>query len=121
MPTLARALRPASYAAARASKSSGVIARLWPLALGAFAIGLDDYVLAALLPAMAADLKTSQAMVGLGVAVFTAAYATSAPALAFASARYATRATVASSRRALGCCRFAKVYESLTQVAERIG
>jgi predicted MFS family arabinose efflux permease len=40
---------------------------------------------------MAHDLKTSQAMVGLGVAMFTAAYAVSAPALAFVAGRSSTR------------------------------
>ena len=65
--------------------------RLWPFSLGTFALGLDAYVLAGLLPAMAHDLRTSQAMVGLGVAIFTAAYAISAPALTSMAARYSTR------------------------------
>ncbi|MGV8892558.1 MAG: MFS transporter [Burkholderiaceae bacterium] len=65
--------------------------RLWPFSLGTFALGLDAYVLAGLLPAMAHDLHTSQAMVGLGVAIFTAAYAISAPALSSVAARYSTR------------------------------
>jgi predicted MFS family arabinose efflux permease len=65
--------------------------RLWPLALGAFALGLDAYVLAGLLPAMARDLATTQALAGLGVALFTAAYAVSAPALAFVAERFSTR------------------------------
>jgi predicted MFS family arabinose efflux permease len=39
-----------------------MIRHLWPLTLGAFALGLDAYVLAGLLPAMAHDLSTSQAM-----------------------------------------------------------
>jgi len=68
-----------------------MIRSLWPLTLGAFALGLDAYVLAGLLPAMARDLSTSQAMIGLGVALFTAAYAVSAPALAFVAGRYTTR------------------------------
>lgn len=68
-----------------------MIRRLWPLTLGAFALGLDAYVLAGLLPGMARDLSTSQAMAGLGVALFTAAYAVSAPALAFLAGRSSTR------------------------------
>ncbi len=68
-----------------------MIRRLWPLTFGAFALGLDAYVLAGLLPAMARDLETTQALAGLGVALFTAAYAVSAPALAFAASRYSTR------------------------------
>ncbi|MBV8927187.1 MAG: MFS transporter [Bradyrhizobium sp.] len=68
-----------------------MIRPLWPLALGAFALGLDAYVLAGLLPGMARDLATTQALAGLGVALFTAAYALSAPALAFVAGRYSTR------------------------------
>lgn len=55
---------------------------LWPLVMGTFALGLDAYVLAGLLPSMAENLHTTQASVGLGVALFTAAYAVSAPFLA---------------------------------------
>lgn len=67
---------------------------LWPLILGGFALGLDAYVLAGLLPSIAHDLQTTQAMVGLGVALFTVAYAISAPALAAVSTRYSTRAAL---------------------------
>lgn len=68
-----------------------MIRLLWPLILGGFALGLDAYVLAGLLPGMARDLHTTQAMAGLGVALFTVAYAVSAPALASVSTRYSTR------------------------------
>ncbi len=64
---------------------------LWPLILGGFSLGLDAYVLAGLLPSISHDLKTTQAMVGLGVALFTIAYAVSAPLLATFSAKYSTR------------------------------
>lgn len=60
----------------------GNLWRLWPLVMGTFALGLDAYVLAGLLPTMAKSLHTTQASVGLGVALFTAAYAVSAPILA---------------------------------------
>lgn len=59
-----------------------MIRLLWPLVLSGFALGLDAYVLAGLLPQMAHDLHTTQAMAGLGVALFTIAYAISAPVLA---------------------------------------
>lgn len=68
-----------------------MIALLWPLSLGAFALGLDAFVLAGLLPAIASDLHISQAAAGLGVATYTAAYATSAPLLAPVAARASTR------------------------------
>ncbi len=51
-----------------------MIRQLWPLTLGAFVLGLDAFVLAGLLPGMAHTLGTTQALVGLGVAMFTAAY-----------------------------------------------
>jgi len=70
---------------------------LWPLVTGTFALGLDAYVLAGLLPAMASDLNTTQANIGLGVALFTAAYAISAPLIAPALAsRYSARMTLLS-------------------------
>lgn len=68
-----------------------MIRLLWPLMLGAFALGLGAYVLAGLLPGMALGLHTSQALVGLGVAIFTAAYAISAPLLASAAGGRSTR------------------------------
>ncbi|MCL2656639.1 MAG: MFS transporter [Betaproteobacteria bacterium] len=67
------------------------MSRLWPLTLGAFALGLDAYVLAGLLPGMARDLGTTQALTGLGVVLFTAAYAISAPALSFVAGRHSAR------------------------------
>lgn len=73
-----------------------MIRRLWPLILGAFALGLDAYVLAGLLPGMAGDLATTQARVGFGVALFTAAYAVSAPTLAFVAERSSTRTALLS-------------------------
>lgn len=48
-----------------------MIRQLWPLTLGAFVLGLDAFVLAGLLPGMAYSLGTTQASVGLGVAMFT--------------------------------------------------
>lgn len=68
-----------------------MIRLLWPLMLGAFALGLDAFVLAGLLPGMAHGLHTSQALVGLGVAIFTAAYAISAPLLASFTGGRSTR------------------------------
>lgn len=73
-----------------------MITLLWPLILGGFDLGLDAYVLAGLLPAMAHDLNTTQAMAGLGVALFTIAYAISAPTLTAISSRFSTRAALLS-------------------------
>lgn len=64
-----------------------MIARLWPFVLGSVALGLDAYVIAGLLPAMATSLHTSQAMTGLGVTAFTGAYAVVGPLFAGAAGR----------------------------------
>ena len=56
--------------------------RLWPFVLGSVALGLDAYVVAGLLPAIAAALGTPEATVGLGVAAFTGSYAVVGPLLA---------------------------------------
>lgn len=69
-------------------------ARLWPFVLGSVALGLDAYVIAGLLPAIAADLGAGQAMVGLGVTAFTLAYAVCGPLLAGAAGRRSRRGLV---------------------------
>ncbi|MGW2190142.1 MFS transporter [Streptomyces sp. NPDC001719] len=52
------------------------------LALGSFTLGLDAYVMAGLLPAIADDTGTTVALAGQLVTVFTLAYALSAPLFA---------------------------------------
>jgi len=64
-----------------------VIGRLWPFILGSVALGLDAYVIAGLLPAMAVSLHTSQAVTGLGITAFTGAYAIVGPLLAGSAGR----------------------------------
>ncbi|MGW7556081.1 MFS transporter, partial [Streptomyces rimosus] len=56
--------------------------KVWLLALGAFALGLDAYVMAGLLPVVAGDLRASVSLVGQMVTVFTLAYAVAAPLVA---------------------------------------
>ncbi|MBX7549669.1 MFS transporter [Streptomyces sp. NPDC004232] len=56
------------------------------LALGAFALGLDAYVMAGLLPRVADDLAVSEASAGQMVTVFTLCYALAAPVFATALA-----------------------------------
>lgn len=67
---------------------------LWPYILGSVALGLDAYVIAGLLPALATDLGSSSGSVGVGVAAFTAAYAISGPILAGIAGRRASRSLV---------------------------
>lgn len=68
-----------------------MIARLWPFILGSVALGLDAYVIAGLLPAMARDLDASQATLGFGVTAFTGAYALAGPLLAGVAGRRSRR------------------------------
>lgn len=53
--------------------------RLVPLVLGAFALGMDAYVIAGLMPSIGADLRVSTFAIGLLVTVFTLAYALLSP------------------------------------------
>ncbi|MEV1077517.1 MFS transporter [Streptomyces sp. NPDC050211] len=62
------------------------MSRLYILVLGAFALGLDAYVMAGLLPKVAADLHTSESAAGQMVTVFTLCYALAAPVFATALA-----------------------------------
>ncbi|WP_217242571.1 MFS transporter [Streptomyces sp. AC555_RSS877] len=56
------------------------------LALGAFALGLDAYVMAGLLPDVAGDLHVTESSAGQMVTVFTLCYALAAPFFATALA-----------------------------------
>lgn len=68
-----------------------MLSMLWPMMLGGFALGLDAYVLAGLLPHIANGFQITQAQAGLGVAIFTAAYAISAPGLSFVATTLSTK------------------------------
>ncbi|KUL36359.1 MFS transporter [Streptomyces sp. NRRL F-4489] len=56
--------------------------KVWLLTLGAFTLGLDAYVMAGLLPVIAADTGTRVSLAGQLVTVFTLAYAVCAPLVA---------------------------------------
>ncbi|MFD7993055.1 MFS transporter [Streptomyces mexicanus] len=64
-------------------------------ALGAFALGLDAYVMAGLLPRVADDLGVSPASAGQMVTVFTLCYALAAPVFAAALAGRSAKAVLA--------------------------
>lgn len=70
--------------------------QLWPFVLGSVALGLDAYVIAGLLPAIAPSLGTREATVGLGVAAFTGSYAISGPLLAGLAGQRPRRSLVAA-------------------------
>lgn len=56
--------------------------RLLPLALGSFAIGTDDFIVAGLLSLMARDLRVSIALAGVQVSVFALVHALGTPIIA---------------------------------------
>jgi predicted MFS family arabinose efflux permease len=56
--------------------------RLLPLALGSFAIGTDDFIVAGMLPLMARDLHVTVALAGLQVTVFSLVHAIGTPIFA---------------------------------------
>nr|WP_293819108.1 MFS transporter [uncultured Corynebacterium sp.] len=70
--------------------------RLWPFVVGSVALGLDAYVVAGLLPAIASSLGAREATVGLGVAAFTGSYAIAGPLLAGRAGRRSRRSLIVS-------------------------
>ncbi len=80
-----------------------MLKRIWPFIIGSIALGLDAYIIAGLLPTMAKDLETSEALVGLGVTAFTGAYAISGPLWAGPAGRQSARGlTIALTVFAIG-------------------
>ncbi|MBP2302625.1 MFS transporter [Azospirillum picis] len=75
------------------SASASSRAPLYWLALGSFAVGTESFMIAAILPDIAADLSVSEQAAGQLVSVFALTYAASSPVL--------TAATGAVSRRLL--------------------
>ena len=61
--------------------------RIWLLALGAFAVGVDAFVVAGLLPQIAADLSVSIEASGQVVTAYSLAYGLGAPVMAALTAR----------------------------------
>lgn len=68
-----------------------MIGRLWPFIIGGVALGLDAYMIAGLLPAIAENLAATEGVTGLGVTAFTGAYAVAGPLLAGAAGRRSKR------------------------------
>ncbi|WP_067178638.1 MFS transporter [Microtetraspora niveoalba] len=67
------------------------------LAFGAFAVGTDGFVIAGLLPSIAASLHVSVAAAGQLVTVFSIAYAVLAPVLAALTASWSRRAVLVTA------------------------
>ncbi|WP_406047433.1 MFS transporter [Kribbella sp. NBC_00889] len=69
---------------------------IW-LAVATFSMGIDGYVLAGLLPAIAGDLEVSAAAAGQLVSVFALTSALAAPVLGTVTSRWERRTTIALS------------------------
>ena len=63
-----------------------MLLRLLPLALGAFAIGTETFMITGVLPTVAADLQVTPAAAGALVTIFALTYALGSPLVAIASA-----------------------------------
>lgn len=71
--------------------------RILPLALGTFAIGTDNFIIAGVLPLMADDLRVSLAVAGVQVTVFSLVYALGAPLLASMTERMERKTVLLAS------------------------
>ncbi|MES9543876.1 MULTISPECIES: MFS transporter [unclassified Actinomadura] len=71
-----------------------MLKRLLPLALATFAVGTDSYVIAGLLPAIAADLRVSTPAAGQLVTVFALVMAVSAPVMGALTSGLARRSAL---------------------------
>ncbi|MFF2025867.1 MFS transporter [Streptomyces sp. NPDC058171] len=88
-------------AAPDATPRSGLPSTL-VLALGAFAVGTDAFIVAGFLPSMAEDLRMSSATAGQSITVFAVAYAVLSPVLATALARLPRRTVLIGALSVLG-------------------
>jgi DHA1 family inner membrane transport protein len=71
--------------------TSSVVGRNLPLAVGAFAVGTDGFVVAGILPSIARDLGVSVGAAGQLVTVFALTYAVLSPVIAASAASWGRR------------------------------
>lgn len=71
--------------------------RIWVLALGAFALGTDLFVIAGILPDVARDMRVSEGATGWLVSAFAFTYALAAPLLAVATGNRERRSVLVGS------------------------
>jgi predicted MFS family arabinose efflux permease len=94
--------------------------RLWPLALGTFAIGFGSNVITGLLPTMSAELDVSFADIGRLVSYYGIAYAISAPLVALFGERLPRRALMLTAlaffTAASAATAFASDYATLSAI-----
>jgi predicted MFS family arabinose efflux permease len=65
--------------------------KIWILTLGMFALGMDTYIVAGLLPDMGKTFNKGSAEIGQGVTVFTLFFALSAPIFSTILAKYSVK------------------------------
>lgn len=65
--------------------------KIWVLTLGMFALGMDAYIVAGLLPDMSKSFDKNNAEIGQGVTVFTLFFALSAPLFSTILAKYSVK------------------------------
>lgn len=65
--------------------------KIWILTLGMFALGMDTYIVAGLLPDMGRTFHKNSAQIGQGVTVFTLFFALSAPVFSTILAKYSVK------------------------------
>jgi len=91
--------------------------RLWPLALGTFAIGFGSNIMSGLLPSMSADLGVSVSEIGRLVSVYGFTYAVTTPIVALAGNRLPRRMLMLTALAlfALACVgtAFAEDYDTI--------
>ncbi|MCA2503993.1 MFS transporter [Staphylococcus xylosus] len=68
--------------------------KIWILTLGMFALGMDTYIVAGLLPDMGRTFNKSSAEIGQGVTVFTLFFALSAPIFSTILAKHSVKKTL---------------------------
>jgi len=79
---------PGAGTTARALPRARLDSRIWLLALGTFAIGTDVFVIAGILPRIAADLGVSIEATGQIITAYALTYALGSPLLAVLTARW---------------------------------
>ena len=88
------------------------------LALGAFAIGTESFMVAGLLPALAADLQVSATRAGQLVLLFALSYAIGSPLMAALCARFGRRPLMIASLAAFsGLTLAASMAQGFAQLA----
>ncbi|KAF1066493.1 MFS transporter [Variovorax sp.] len=108
---------PAPSSTAPATPERLPLSLAW-LALGAFAIGTESFIVAGLLPVLAADLRISPTHAGQLVLLFALSYAIGSPLMAAACARFGRRPLLVASLAAFsGLTLLASMAQGFGQLA----